>query len=177
MVYKLTGNTQPENLDSLLEEEGYKRKDETIVQIIELLDFQEPEMTDVEIRNVLTEQWLDTFCRLLKVSEKNRLILQDIINIIIPEKYLLLLRQNEKVIGCGMGVIEDDFVGIYEIVIDTEFRGKGFGRQLMLNMLKYAYERGARRAYLQVVAANIPAVWLYESLGFKEVYRYWYRVK
>lgn len=181
VVYKMTGYTRPENLDRLLEEKGYERKDETIVKVIELpnllLDFQEPEIKDVEIRNFLTEQWLDAFCRLLKVSEKNRMILQDMINIIIPEKYLLLLRQDGKVIGCGMGVIEDGFAGIYEIVIDTELRGKGYGRQLMLNMLKYAYERGARKAYLQVVAANIPAVRLYESLGFKEAYRYWYRVK
>lgn len=177
VVYKLTAYTRPENLDKLLEEKGYERKDETIVKVIELLDFQEPVMKDVEIRNILMKQWLDTFCQLLKVSEKNRLILQDMINIIIPEKYLLLLRQNGKVIGCGMGVIEDGFAGIYEIIIDTELRRKGYGRQLMLNMLKYAYERGARKAYLQVVAANIPAVRLYESLGFKEAYRYWYRIK
>jgi len=177
VVYKLTAYTRPENLDRLLEEKGYERKDETIVKVIELLDFQEPVMKDVEIRNILTKQWLDTFCQLLKVSEKNRLILQDMINIIIPEKYLLLLRQNGKVIGCGMGVIEDGFAGIYEIIIDPELRRKGYGRQLMLNMLKYAYERGARKAYLQVVAANIPAVRLYESLGFKEAYRYWYRIK
>ncbi|AKB82153.1 GCN5-related N-acetyltransferase [Methanosarcina barkeri 3] len=177
VVYKLTAYTRPENLDRLLEEKGYERKDETIVKVIELLDFQEPVMKDVEIRNILTKQWLDAFCQLLKVSEKNRLILQDMINIIIPEKYLLLLRQNGKVIGCGMGVIEDGFAGIYEITIDPELRRKGYGRQLMLNMLKYAYERGARKAYLQVVAANIPAVRLYENLGFKEAYRYWYRIK
>lgn len=177
VIYKLTGDTIPENLDRLLEEKGYKRKDETIVKIIESLDFQEPEMKDVEIRNFLTKQWLDTFCRLLEVSKKNRLILQDMINIMIPEKYLLLLRQEGRVIGCGMGVIEDGFAGIYEIVVDKNIRGKGYGRQLMLNMLKYAYERGARKAYLQVVAANTPAVQLYENLGFKEVYRYWYRIK
>ena len=89
----------------------------------------------------------------------------------------MLLRQDGKVIGCGMGVIEDGFAGLYEIVVDKDLRGKGYGRQLMLNMLKYAYEKGARKAYLQVVATNTPAVQLYESLGFKEVYRYWYRIK
>lgn len=177
VVYKLTCYTQPENLDRLLEEKGYKRKDETIVKVIKSLDFQEPEMRDVEVSNILTEQWLAAFFQFLNISEKNSLILQDMINIIIPEKYLLLLKQNGKVIGCGMGVIEDGFVGIYEIVIDAKLRGKGYGRQLMMNMLKYAYERGVRKAYLQVVAANIPAVRLYESLGFKEAYRYWYRTR
>jgi len=40
----------------------------------------------------------------------------------------------------------------------------------------WAKNRGARRAWLQVVTTNIPAVSLYRSLGFEEVYRYAYRM-
>ena len=46
---------------------------------------------------------------------------------------------------------------------------------LILSALKWARLRGAREAWLQVEADNAPALALYRSLGFDEVYRYHYR--
>jgi ribosomal protein S18 acetylase RimI-like enzyme len=47
----------------------------------------------------------------------------------------------------------------------------------MFETLGAAAARGAREAWLQVVAANQAAVSLYSSLGFIEAYRYRYRVR
>jgi len=44
-------------------------------------------------------------------------------------------------------------------------------------ILEAAKAMGAKRACLQVVAENAPAVSLYKKMGFLELYRYWYRRK
>ena len=48
-------------------------------------------------------------------------------------------------------------------------------RRLVQSALKWARQRGARFAWLQVEADNAPALGLYRSLGFDEIYRYHYR--
>jgi ribosomal protein S18 acetylase RimI-like enzyme len=35
---------------------------------------------------------------------------------------------------------------------------------------------GGKDAFLQVEAKNVPAVSLYESMGFETMYTYWYRI-
>ncbi|KAB2945179.1 MAG: GNAT family N-acetyltransferase, partial [Rhizobiaceae bacterium] len=48
-------------------------------------------------------------------------------------------------------------------------------RRTILAALRWARLKGARRAWLQVEASNLPAFGLYRDLGFGEVYRYHYR--
>jgi ribosomal protein S18 acetylase RimI-like enzyme len=83
----------------------------------------------------------------------------------------------DRIVACGRGVIERDYIGIYEVVTDPSCRNRGFGEQMMLNLLKWGKENGATHSYLQVVAVNEPALRLYAKIGYSEIYKYWYRVK
>ena len=47
---------------------------------------------------------------------------------------------------------------------------------LMVALLIQGQKQGARKAYLQVVEGNTPARTMYEQLGFKKLYTYWFRV-
>ncbi|MNW35347.1 Acetyltransferase (GNAT) family protein [compost metagenome] len=82
-----------------------------------------------------------------------------------------------KVVACGLGVIEREYIGLYDIITDIEYRNRGFGEQLLLNLLKWGCENGAKYSYLAVVMNNIPALQLYSKIGYLEAYKYWYRVK
>jgi ribosomal protein S18 acetylase RimI-like enzyme len=42
-------------------------------------------------------------------------------------------------------------------------------------LLAEASRAGAERSYLQVECGNASAEALYDGLGYREVYRYWYR--
>jgi GNAT superfamily N-acetyltransferase len=79
--------------------------------------------------------------------------------------------------GCGFGVIEKEFVGLYDIIVNEEFRGKGYGKEIVETILEMAKDTGAKKAYLSVVNNNIIAKTLYGKMGFQEIYKYWYRIK
>ena len=83
----------------------------------------------------------------------------------------------KKAVACGLGVMEQGCVGLLDIVVKEEYRGCGFGKVLCQALLEKAKEKGATTGYLQVVDSNEVAKKLYESLGFEDVYSYWYRVK
>jgi len=57
---------------------------------------------------------------------------------------------------------------VFDIVIDEEWRGKGYGRQAMLLAEQIAREHGATSIGLNVFARNTVAVSLYNSLGYTE---------
>jgi ribosomal protein S18 acetylase RimI-like enzyme len=55
--------------------------------------------------------------------------------------------------------------------IVAEWRGKGLGKQLMLQLLDDARQRGDREMLLEVIEENDPAIRLYESVGFGKTRR------
>jgi ATP-dependent Clp protease ATP-binding subunit ClpC len=57
---------------------------------------------------------------------------------------------------------------LYDITVDEEVRGRGYGRALMLRFEEEAGARGYARAGLNVFGDNAVARGLYESLGYRE---------
>lgn len=55
------------------------------------------------------------------------------------------------------------------VIVDSRFRGKGYGKQMILQGLKFAFEiYGAKKATLGVFDNNMQAYYCYKSVGFKE---------
>lgn len=59
-----------------------------------------------------------------------------------------------------------DEMEVLRIASAGEFRRRGLARRLLLDALGHARSAGIRAAFLEVHAANFPAVRLYEGLGF-----------
>jgi ribosomal protein S18 acetylase RimI-like enzyme len=58
--------------------------------------------------------------------------------------------------------------------VERSARRRGIGRELVSSALRWARLRGARQAWLQVLADNTGAIGLYESMGFRTAYSYAY---
>jgi N-acetylglutamate synthase len=71
-------------------------------------------------------------------------------------------------------ISEEHCVGIFDVITHTNHRGRGLATALIHRALAHAQENGASVAYLQVVATN-SARRVYERLGFRTAYTYWYR--
>jgi len=61
---------------------------------------------------------------------------------------------------------------ISNVGVDPQQRGKGYGKQIMLFALSQLKASSCKQAYLRVHIKNIPAISLYESLGFSKAERY-----
>lgn len=77
--------------------------------------------------------------------------------------------------AAGQVMVEDYLAGLYDIVTAEPARGRGHAHALSRRLLAAAAALGARTAYLQVDAGNVPARRLYAALGFADGYAYWYR--
>jgi ribosomal protein S18 acetylase RimI-like enzyme len=77
----------------------------------------------------------------------------------------------------GACAVEEQWVGIFAMRTHPDHRRRGLARRVLSTLLAHAEQSGARRAYLQVEAANLGAVELYRRAGFSEAYRYGYWVR
>lgn len=82
------------------------------------------------------------------------------------ESVYMVIILDGYIIGAA-GYTFNSFEGyINNVVIDEDFRGKGYSKILMESLLNHGREEGINEYTLEVRVSNTPAVKLYESLGF-----------
>jgi ribosomal protein S18 acetylase RimI-like enzyme len=176
-IFKMTDIAKPEELDARLAGRGYAEDARTSVQICELKGIPMPSDQNCFISETLTDDWLDSFCELNHVSDKRRGVLGQILLNILPQTAYIVAKHNDSTVAVGMGVMDGDYLGIYNLVTAEDFRRRGIGTELLLHLLDWGIDNAATTAYLQVMLNNEPALKMYERLGFRELYQYWYRVQ
>ncbi len=177
VVFKMTEAAHPAGLDDLLAARGYRVDSPTSVQVADLVHMDGGSDPPAELTADAGEEWLTAFCRMNAIDPQRMGVLRRMLDNTVPDKCFASFRQGDQIIACGLGVVQDGFLGLYDIVTDREHRRQGYGRRLMLSLLAWGRDHGAQTAYLQVMLNNAPALHLYTGLGFAEVYRYWYRIK
>ena len=176
-TYKLLGCEEHEPLEKKLEGLGYRKINETSLQVCEIPASLKTDNDGIIVNDGFSGQWIESVVKFNRIEEKHVPIFKRILDNIAGEKIVVHKRQGKEILGCGYGIIGRGYVGVFDIVVDENHRGKGFGREIVQTILSEGLKRGVRNSYLQVMLNNPIALGLYGKLGYREIYRYWYRKK
>ncbi len=175
--FKVTPRAEPDGIDGVLERAGYRIQSQISFQTADLGAFRSSPDPDVVYSDHPDPRWMDEFIRMNGFDPGRRSTYMDILgHLNLPMTTVSIVRDG-KVAAVGLGVAEGQYVGLFDIVVDPGWRQRGLGRRITASLLRWGMNRGAGTAYLQVLCENEPALALYHALGFREIYRYWYRTK
>lgn len=100
-------------------------------------------MTEAELRAKEGEDWFD------------------------PEGFFLAVDEHDRLLGFHWTKVHPDGSGeVYVVGVDPDEQGGGLGRSLTVAGLRHLRDTGRSQVFLYVEADNVPAVRVYQRLGF-----------
>ena len=119
----------------------------------------------IEGFNMHYEKKKDIFVKKTKEELKN-----DLINTLkSTEEIILVIEINNIIIGYvkfKYNTKATKFIWIDEIVIDNDYKKKGYGKTLITEVTKFAKENNCKRIELNCWSFNKDALRFYEKIGF-----------
>jgi ribosomal protein S18 acetylase RimI-like enzyme len=175
-LFKITSNSSPNGIDNRLQERGYIKENEAALRVLDLNLYRMQEYKNVMVETQFSDTWLNSFFSFSKITDEEvKITAREILRNILGKVICVTKEVDGRRVGCGYGAVEREHIGIFDIIVDENYRGQGYAKDLMNSILVSACEIGVKNAFLQVAVGNIPAEKLYNKIGFKEIYRYWYR--
>lgn len=192
VIFKITPMVHPPDLDATLDLLGYKAEAPTEVRVLDNLPIPDgpvPVLKKGELQAVEGEKkegpvvwqnvdpfWVSHYRALSGLPSAQHVALTRLLKRIPCQTGFAALYEEGKVVGCGLGVVQETYLGLFDITTAKSMRGKGVGNKLMQALMAWGWQQGARQGYLQVEKENKAAKALYDKLGFKPLYDYCYRV-
>ena len=82
---------------------------------------------------------------------------------------MIVAKDKEEIVGyIGLYIIADD-CDIANVAVTKNYRGQGIAIALIKLATEYAKNKGVTKMMLEVRESNLPAIRLYEKLGFSTV--------
>ncbi len=171
----------PTGVDQVLTSQNYARIDETLVltrAIWVLGDTEVPK--GYKLYEVPLDEWIYKFAQISGAKQGGSLsvglqtLLEALSRVTVELLGLVLENEENTPAAALLGVVDGDLLGIFDVVTSEQHRRQGLAYALMCEVQRLGAVRGADTAWLQVVADNVAAVELYDSLGYREAYAYHY---
>jgi N-acetylglutamate synthase len=165
----------PPAMDGLLAARGYRAIERSLMQRCPLHEgFKaDPEVT---IHPAPTPAWIAAFRTHSPVRPEHRASMERMLAAIAAPAGFAFVEKEGRPMAMAIGAVEGDHMGLFDVLVMPEARRQGLARRVTESLYAWAWGRGARFAYLQVVSTNAAAMPLYEAQGFRTVYAYEYRV-
>jgi ribosomal protein S18 acetylase RimI-like enzyme len=171
LMVRLVGD--PPLVSQRLDAAGWPSVGETVVMVRSLSDWsQSPDPTAISLA---PEELAACHAAFVGDDATAAAVQTVVLQRIAPPSMRLALLADGAAAAVGLAVLDRRLLGLLNIAVDPAHRRQGLGRRWVETALAFGEENGAAWAWLQVEAANAPALALYKAFGFKEAYRYVYR--
>lgn len=180
-LFRLTPLSPP-GLDAALAAAGYAAESPSLVLLLDRLPpgpdgERGADGVTVTIDPAPGRDWIDAYCAITGVPDSRRAALAGILSAIAPTALYGAARVDGAIVATALTVIDRGHAGLFDVGTRADLRGRGLAGLVIRALLSRAATLGASAAYLQVGAANTPALSLYTRLGFRMAYPYHYRRK
>ena len=174
-IFRLAEPWSGPEIDFFLEQRCYERADLTHVLALDLLN-RAVAGSHAEIWQArdLT-QWMSGYARAAGQEQEHQSAHRRIVEAATGTRLYVCAGPKEDPEGCCLGILDGEMLGLFDLAVRPHRRRQGLGTALVCQLLYLATHRGARYAYLQVTDGNSAARRLYDRIGFRPLYRYWYR--
>ena len=179
-AFRLVDLTQLNVLDQELSRLGYIKQDSVSVLVKDIVASKialTVSQSDIIFDSELSQEWLDHYVHAVDLPIKHWHTLSTMLEIIPYPTCYAYLKDRHRFGSCGLGVLANNYLGLFFLVTAKKLRRRGYASQLISAMLQWGQSKGASLAYLQVETKNQPGINLYNKLGFRQMYQYFYRVK
>ena len=126
---------------------------------------------NVKVESELSDNWLNAAL----TSENHRARLsKELLKSGEIVKFASVVNQQNEIIAIGRVSITNKLAMVTTVWVSQNHRNKGLGRQIMNTLSNEAFNLGLEKIVLQVLKSNIPAINLYQSLGYQIHHEYGY---
>ena len=129
-VFKLTPAA---TIDGLLGRLGYVTEADSLVLMKDLGELPPPSRTDIELLPQVTSGWVAAYCMLERSARRHFSTIMQMMSRLATSAGFLVLREEGEVVGMGMGVVEQDYLGLFSLVTRQSKRNQGIGHDAALH--------------------------------------------
>ena len=165
----------PPAIAPLLAARGYRTIERSFLQVCPLHAGFTAD-AEVKILPRPTLAWIDAFRTHSPVPPQHAETMQLMLAAIAAPAGFAFVEEAGRPMAMAIGAIEGDHMGLFDVLVMSHARRRGLARRVTESLYAWAWGKGARFAYLQVVASNAAALPLYEAQGFRTAYTYEYVV-
>ena len=174
-LFQLSDVPELRSLDRALADSRYKRIDSSLVLTIGLDKLPATSGRQFEVLEI--DSWLNVYCRLSGMPKTAARLQQLVLKSIPADAIYGAIKSSAGHVACGLAVIDDEFIGLFDILTHPNYRRHGHARQLISNLMHHGSKNGVHTGYLQVAKDNKPALELYKHIGYQSLYQSWYRIR
>lgn len=173
--FQLSPASQPSDLNDRLLNQGYTNIPGAKVQRLELAHTRfDADVSKVQLLEKPSDNWFKVYRAVEKADAHKEKIRTQMLQAIELKTAFALLHLDGEAAAVGLGVFENGYTGIFNMATLEPFRGRGAASTILMALARWGKSQDGHTLYLQVSEENSKAQRVYEKLGFRTLYSYWY---